>query len=282
MVFFIIACCSILAVSLLLHSALTPEPKPAPTTTPASTEAPGALQPAVTNAINFFEEPREPNDPYALLMLDVAHRRFGIATFADALQRYDQILATLPDKAPLMRLFRRIADHDNPLQAWDLQEVTEDIDLVTIFALYCDQLGVSDVEYQLMFEQATSIGDYMLTHTLLACIWIQENGCEVPMPEGFIENIYQANAMLINDDSVVDDLELEAATFLYFAGQGALVDPLFIDRVIAAQNDDGGWSLSSNTPGDSDWHASVLGLLLLLHVEYPSDSYPPMLAPSSS
>ena len=273
MAFCIIALCILLAVPLLLHQEPAPIPTPAPT--------PSALQPAIANAIDFFEKSGEPNDPYALLLLDVVRRRFGIAAFADALQRYDQIMAVLPDQAPLMRLFRRIADHDNPLQAWDLQEVTEDIDLVTIFALYCDQLGVSDVEFQLMFEQATSIGDYMLTHTLLACIWIQENGCEVPMPEGFIENIYQANAMLINDDSVVDDLELEAATFLYFAGQGALVDPLFIDRVIAAQNDDGGWSLSSNTPGDSDWHASVLGLLLLLHVECPSDSYPPMLAPSS-
>jgi hypothetical protein len=181
-----------------------------------------------------------------------------------------------------MRLFRRIADHDNPLQAWDLQEVTEDVDRVTILALYCDQLGLSNTGYQLMLEQAISLGDYMLTHALLACIWIRENGCEVPLPDGFIENMYQANAALINDDSVVDDLELEAATFLYFAGQGALVDQCFVDRVVAAQNPDGGWSLSSSTLSDSDWHASVLGLLLLLHVENPSDSYPPMLAPASS
>jgi hypothetical protein len=265
-------------VPLLLHLA----PKPAPTPTPSPTFAPSALQPAITKAINFFEEPREPNDPYALLMLDVAYRRFGIVAFADALKRYDQMLTTLPDKAPLMRLFRRISDHDNPLQAWDLQEVKEDLDRVTILALYCDQLGLSDAGYQSMLEQAMSLGDYMLTHALLACIWIQENGCKVPLPDGFIENMYQANAALINDDSVVDDLELEAATFLYFAGQGTLVDHGFIDRVIAAQNSDGGWSLSSVTLGDSDWHASVLGLLLLLHVKNPSDSYPPMLAPASS
>jgi hypothetical protein len=270
--------CTLIAVPLLLH----PPPKPAPIPTPSPTLAPSALQSAITNAINFFEEQREPNDPYALLMLDVTHRRFGIAAFADALQRYDQRLATLPDKAPLMRLFRRIADHDNPLQAWDLQEVTEDVDRVTILALYCDQLGLSDTGYQLMLEQAISLGDYMLTHALLACIWIRENGCEVPLPDGFIENVYQANAALINDDPVVDDLELEAATFLYFADQGALVDQCFVDRVVAAQNSDGGWSLSSSTLGDSDWHASVLGLLLLLHVENPSNSYPPMLAPASS
>jgi hypothetical protein len=257
-----------LAIPLLLHQ----EPAPTP--------APGALQPAIANAIDFFEEPREPNDPDALLLLDVVHRRFGIAAFADALQRYDQIMTVRPDQAPLMRLFRRIADHDNPLQYSDLEAVSEDIDLVTVPALYCDRLEIPN-NYASMLDRATRLGNYMLTHALLACIWIQENGCEVPLSNGFVEDMYRANAALINDDQVVTDLELEAAAFLYLAGQGGLVDHAFVERVIAVQNDDGGWLLSSDTPGESHWHATVLGLLLLLHVEYPSDSYPPMLASPS-
>jgi len=273
-VFCLIVLCSLLAVPLLLH------PEPAPEPTPAPTPSPIALQPAIANAIAFFEESDEPNDAYALLLLDVVHRRFEIAEFADALQRYDQIMAVLPDQAPLMRLFRRIADHDNQLQIWDLQEVTEDIDLVTLPALYCDQLELPN-NYPSTLDRATRIGNYLLTHALLACIWIQENGCEMPLSDEAVENIYHANAALINDDQVVADVELEAATFLYLAGQGALVDHAFVERVIAVQNDDGGWLRSSDTPGDSHWHATALALLLLLHVEYPSDSYPPMLAPPS-
>jgi hypothetical protein len=80
---------------------------------------------------------------------------------------------------------------------------------------------------------------------------------------------------------VVNDLELEAAAFLYEAGQGALVDHAFVERVIATQNYDGGWLGSSDKQGDSDWHTTVLALLLLLHVEFPANSYPPMLAPAS-
>jgi hypothetical protein len=269
--------CGLLAVPLLLHQESEPAPTPAPTPTPV----PSDLQSVIAKAIDFFEESGEPDDPYALLLLDVVHRRFGIAEFADALQRYDQVLAMLPDQAPLMRLFRRIADHDNPLQYQDLEAVSEDTDLLTIPALYCDQLGLPN-DYSSMLEQATSLGDYMLTHALLACIWIQDNGCEVPLSDSFIETIYSANAALINDNPVVNDLELEAATFLYMAGQGALVDPVFVDRVIAAQNYDGGWLFSSDTSGVSNWHPSVLALLLLLHLEYTSDSYPPMLAPTSS
>jgi hypothetical protein len=235
------------------------------------------LEHEVANAIAFFEESREPYAPDALLWLDVIHRRFGIEAFADALQRYDQVLDQ--EQTPLLRVIRRIADHDNPLQAGDLQAVWADVDFVTVPALYCDRFGLSD-HYPALLQLSVSQGGYMPPHVLLAWIWIQDNGCEVPLPDGFIEDVYRANVALIGDDPVVDDLELEAAAFLYLAGQGALVDDAFVERVIKVQNDDGGWLDSSDKPGDSHWHASILGLLLLLHVEYPADSYPPVLAPA--
>jgi hypothetical protein len=238
--------------------------------------APDALQDAIANAIDFFEGSRE---PFALLWLDVMHRRFGIPNFAYALQRYDQVLVEEPTFE--MYVFRRIADYDNPLQAEDLQALSNNLDCLTAPALYCDRLGLP-ADYPGRLEQAVTSGDYMLTHALLAWIWIQENDCEAPLPDGFIEDMYRANTALINDDSVVEDIELEAAAFLYLAGQGSLVDDAFVERVIAVQNYDGGWLDTRNNLGDSDWHSTILGLLLLLHVEYPADSYPPVLAPTSS
>jgi hypothetical protein len=257
----IIALCSILVVTLLLQP----------------TSPPKTLQDAVTSAINFFEGSRE---PYALLWLDAMYRRFGITEFADALQRYDQVLSENPPDAPLLRVFRRIADHDNPLQDVDLQAVEVEVDRITVPALYCDRLGLS-ADYPVLLEMEANKGGYMLTHVLLALIWIQENGCEAPVSNDFIENVYRANAALINDDSVVEDLELEAAAFLYLAGQSKLVNNAFVEHVIAAQHDDGGWAQYLDKPNESDWHPTILGLFLLLHVEYPAESYPPMLNPAS-
>ena len=235
------------------------------------------LHSAVANAIDCLKDTRE---PYALLMLDVMYRRFGIAEFAYALQRYDQVMAEHPEQGPLLRVFRRIADYDNPIQSEDLQKVSLDMDRITVPALYCDRLGLSD-NYPEKLGEAARTGGYMLTHVLLALIWIQDNGCELPLPDTFIDAIYRNTAALISNDSVVTDLELEASAFLYLAGQGALVNDAFVERVIAVQNYDGGWLYSSDKPGDSYWHATISGLLLLLHVEYPADSYPPMLAPAS-
>jgi len=234
---------------------------------------PAALQ----RAINFINGSRE---PYALLWLDVMHRQFGIAEFADALQRYDQELAKRTDEAPLLRVFRRIADHDNQLQDGDLQAVAIEVDRITVPALYCDQQEPT-LNYPAMLQGAAFQGGYLLTHALLACVWFQENGCAVPLPASFINAMYHATVTLIGDDPVVTDLELEAAAFLYLAGQDALVNDAFIDRVIEVQNTDGGWLFSSNTPGNSDWHSTILGLFLMLRREYPADSYPPMLAPAS-
>jgi len=235
-----------------------------------------SLEGAIENAIDFMEESRE---PYGLLMLDVVYRRFGIEEFADSLQLYDQEAGNLPHKASLLRVFRRIADHDNLLQPGDLDSVTYQADKITVPALYCDQYGLPE-DYQRTFEDAVLSGGGYLTHALLAWIWMQENGCELELPEGYIESMYQANAELIEDDELVHDLELEAAAFLYMAGRGELVDKSFLQRTLEVQNEDGGWSFSSDDRDESAWHATVLALLYLLHVKYPADSYPPMLDPA--
>ncbi len=259
------------------------EPTPEPEPTEAELTEPEPTQPTpptqtkysipIVNAINFF---KQSNEPEAMLWLDVMHRRFGIEEFANSLQRFDQLLYWYPDRSSWLRLFRRIADYHNPIRPKDLKMVKSDLDLITLPALYCDRLALPS-DYSMVLEEGVSNGGYQLTHVLLAWIWIQENGCELELPDGFIEDMYHANAALINIDPIVTDLELEAAAFLCLAGQSELIDNSFIERVIASQDIDGGW-------GDMDrkWHTTILGLLFLLHVEFPSDTYPPMLAPESA
>ena len=239
------------------------------------------LQNAIANAIDFIEDTRE---PYALLWLDVMHRRFGITEFANSLQHYDQMLTEQPEQLSLLRVFRRIADHNNTIKAEDLQAVSIPSDIIIAHALYCDRLELPS-DYPKMLDIEASQGGYNLTHVLLAWIWVQENGCELALPDGFIEDMYHANAAIINSDHRnVDDLKLEAAAFLYLAGQGDLVDDSFVERVIASQNGDGSWGHSSNDEEAEylHWHSTILGLLLLLHVEFPADSYPPVLDSAST
>jgi hypothetical protein len=223
---------------------------------------------SVEKAINFCAYSQKPE---AMLWLDVIHRRFGIGVFSTALERFDQ-LYWLADQPSVIRMFRRIADYNNRIIATDFGHVTHRLDHITLPALYCDRLDLPS-DYLMVLEEGVSNGGYELTHVLLAWIWMQENGCELELPDGFVEDLYHANAALIDADSVVTDLEMEAAAFLCLAGQGDLIDDSFLELVIASQDIDGGWESGMR------WHTTVLGLLYLLHIECPSDTYPPVLAP---
>jgi hypothetical protein len=219
-------------------------------------------QNAVAAAIGFFAGSRE---PFALLWLDVMHRRFGIPPFADALQRFDRVLAERRQELPLLRVFRRMADRDNPLRLEDLDAVTHPSDRLVVCALYCDRLGLSPSFFAEMLDKAANAGGYYLTHALLAVIWMREYGGDAGLPAAFVENLYRANAALISADArTVSDMKLEAAAFLHFAGQGARVDRTFVESVLLTQQRDGGWGKSGGAR--SDWHSTILALLLLLHV----------------
>jgi hypothetical protein len=228
------------------------------------------LQARIAKAIVFMQGTRE---PHALLFMNMIHRRFGIEVFADTLERFDAVLAERPEQAPVLRVLRRIADADNPLQPDDWDHVDIQTDRVLVSALYCDRLGLPPF-FPDVLGRAVSQGGYALTHALLAWIWIQENGCQLDLADGFVEEMYSAVAAIIdNEPAMTNDLKLEAAAFLCLARQSARVDPRFVQRVIAIQNPDGGWGRPEEVdpakPDQSSWHSSVLALLLLLHIDIP-------------
>ena len=219
------------------------------------------LHTAVAQAIRFFDATQE---PFALLWLDVMHRRFEIEPFADALRRFDEALGRQP--SPLMRVFRRIADPDNPLHVEDLDAVTQSSDRILVTALYCDRLALPP-SFPEVLAKAVRAGGYYLTHVLLASIWMRARGYGPALPPGFIDDLYRCNAAIIDEDpTTVTDLKLEAAAFLYLAEKGSLVTDRFVASVIVTQNHDGGWGKRRDGRDGSDWHATILGLLLLLHV----------------
>jgi len=225
---------------------------------------------AVANGITFLNRTRE---PYGLWFMSMMHRLFRVPEFADALQRYDEEIAKRPKEAPLLRVLRRLNDANNPLQPDDWDYVQIHTDRVLAVALYCDRLGFPP-DYPATLEAGVKAGGYHATHVLLAWIWSQDNRCQLPVRDGFAEDLYRANAAILEDrPSMVNDLKLEAAAFLCMARQGRRVDPRFIQHVLSIQRPDGGWGKldtpNPESPDESSWHSTTLALLLLLHIEFP-------------
>jgi hypothetical protein len=230
-----------------------------------------AVRNTIANAIRFFEESSE---PHALLWLNVMYRRFGIEAFADALQRFDAELKERPEEAPVLRVLRRIADADNPVREKDWEHVSKYTDRMLVAALYCDRIALP-ASFPEVLHKAVQQGGYFLTHALLTYVWVQENGGELTLPDGFIDDMHRRVAEIIDDSpGTVDDLKLEAAAFLCLARQASRVDLRFVQRVAAIQNNDGGWgqpeTVDPENPDHSSWHSTILALLLLLHVDFPA------------
>jgi len=218
---------------------------------------------AIARAIEFLKDTRE---PHALAFMTILHRRCGIEEFADCGKRYDEVLPNHSDR--VLRVFRRIFDADNPIDPADWEHVKVPTDRLMISALYCDRLGLPPA-YAEGLATAVSQGGYGATHALLSWVYIQDNGCKLDLPDGFVEYMYSAVAAIIDEDpTVIHDVNLEAAAFLCLARQGARVDPGFVERIVALQNQDGGWGAVDA----SNWHATVLALMTLAHVSFPDRS----------
>lgn len=221
----------------------------------------------IAKAIEYLNNTRA---PHALMFMTILHRRFGIEEFADCGKRYDEVLPEHSDR--VLRLFRRVFDATNPIEPDDWDHVVVPTDRLIISALYCDRLGLPP-SYAEALERAVSQGGYGTTHALLAWVWLNENGCKLDVPDGFVERMYTAVADLINEDpTVVHDINLEAGAFLCLARQPERVDLGFVRRVIAVQNEDGGWGAENA----SNWHATILALMLLVHVSFPETGNPPL------
>jgi hypothetical protein len=234
----------------------------------------GELAAVVANAIAFLKSARE---PHALLFMGLIHRRFGIKEFADARELYDAELPKHPDRAPVLRVLRRMFDASNPIQPEDWEHVTLQTDRLLVSALYCDRLGLPE-SFADVLARAVSQGRYAATHALLAWVWIQENKCSLAVPAGFFEDMCRAVARIIDEDPTsVNDIKLEAGAFLCLAHQVHRVDLGFVRRVIAFRNDDGGWGKpveGAGHQGESSWHSTILALMILLHVRFPAPGAP--------
>jgi hypothetical protein len=225
---------------------------------------------AIANGIQFVNRTRE---PYGLWFMGLMYLRFKIPEFADALARYDEEIAARPKEAPVLRVLRRLLDAGNPLNPDDWDHVKIHTDQVLAAALYCDRLGLPEY-YAEVLERGVKAGGYHATHVLLAWIWLNDNRCKLAVRDGFVEDLYRANAAILEESpNTVNDLKLEAAAFLCMARQGRRVDPRFVRHVVSIQRADGGWGKldtpDPENPDASSWHSTILALLLLLHVEFP-------------
>lgn len=157
------------------------------------------------------------------------------------------------------RVFLRFFDND--LKAPESQvKLMEGIDRITAAALYCDC-------YELPGDFFTEINDmgyrggYSITHAMLALKIVEQRKCKYDTARFKKEIALLAPKLeeLVVRKEPTSDMGIEAIVMLYISGNGNLVKPEWVTKMIAAQKPNGSW-------GDND-HTTLLALWALLEAE---------------
>lgn len=265
------ACLGLVLAALLL-ACVDGSPPPA-----SAGEGDERLLEAIDRARGFLaQQPRD--NTGILLFLDILHRRFGLEEFAGMADEYERLVASMPRPAPDVFSSRRVLDASTRIDPALLKELVSPVNRITHPALHARELPLP-AKYATRLRRATERGGYDLTHAGLALIWLAENEQRTAVEEPFFDEVAAAMAALLDPADGVDDLEIESATFLHALDRGGLVPRAFIEAVVAAQQEDGGWpSAPGATPPTSNDHTSALALWLLLEATRPPASKGPTLA----
>ena len=232
------------------------------------TPNPDSLDRAIARLIAYVDTIDDA--PSLQMLLQYAHRRFGVSEFADARARYDR--AT---KMPAERVFRRIVDRESVAAPADLARLG-DTDVMVSAALYCDVLPLPP-DYRATLDARRESGGYDLTHVLLSLELLRENSCTGVVPPGYEDSVATDVAALVAASGPPTDLEIESEALLCIVGCGHLLHPGFTQRLVGAQRADGGFSASGQALMPSRWHASGLALVVLLDSRYPTAPLIPLI-----
>lgn len=231
---------------------------------PAPPLPPAGFGPALDSATTFLNQSLD-DAPPGLAFAYFLTRRYGVGAFADVPERYDSLLSREPKKGGnppgAVRLFRRLVDPEHPFVEADLAELESAWDRVTVPALYCDQYEWP-ASYVEDLERMGSKPGYDVTHAAMALLWMRDNGCDWPVDESVVRSWVDQMASQVREQPL-GDISYETAAILRHLGHGDRIPSGYADKVLAAQNDDGGWGFSSERP-ESHWHPTLLALWSLL------------------
>jgi len=216
-----------------------------------------------------------PEKAFFFVVTDIIHRRFGVRAFASSRQRY---LATLtPDASANLRVLARFVDPDSRVTEADLNQLSVypvGYDSLTGPALHCDYIPLGETYTNDISARLNEGGYYWITHALLAAACVRDLGCSGVLSSELEERIAIASAGVIDSNhSEIRDVEIEAAAFLHYFGEGDRVRAGFIDGLLKAQLPDGGWGWRRQGT-EAHYHSTALAVWLLGELLYPEASEP--------
>ena len=235
----------------------------------SSAAANPAVAPAIARGEAFLQARGQSLDPMMTLILDFVGRRFAMAWMQAAADPLRTPVAATPcadgGNCPPAALdpFRRLIDPNATIAANQLP-TGEGTDALTVLALHCRSHRLpADYPQRIAQRLDPTVPGYDPPLAALALQWAVEQRCldlgSAPVAALRTQALTQ---LLAVGAGVPRDQPILALAMLDYLGEGHCIRAEWIDAVVKAQRDDGGWSDGADQPSND--HTTTLALWVLL------------------
>lgn len=240
--------------------------------TDPTTEAPRAPGPALghlVEAVQFARTIRPVMDHHMWVIADYLGRRHGIADLCCDIDSYlahveaSQLCASGEAEALLLG---RLLDPRRTASEEEIRSAGWEQPVMICRALYFDLHPDPEALGAIIRRRGDEPG-YSRTHAALALRWVEDHDAEVPGHAELSEQLLTAMAAELDDRPRPDvrspdfDLFCEQTALIAYLGGPELLQPSWVEHILASQEVDGGWGVH---------HTTMLALWTLLEALGPS------------
>lgn len=217
----------------------------------------------------YVEERVDDIDPVSLALYDYLWRNWQI----EGLERAQEVAEAAPDSAFGDGSLARLVHVDRELPA----EATASVSDPMTLALYCDRTPVASTFVNDLADLVRASEGPQLSTIAFAVVWFGELGCEAPdltpIVDGLTTRASTELGALNEEPAEVNEPSLSLSATLVVLGRADLLSPAWVEAVVGAQREDGGWGQDSAASSSSPLTTS-LALLTLAGASGPGEGAP--------
>ena len=246
---------AVVLVGLVLVAGCKKEQAPLPARAEASAE----------RAVEYFARRPQQVAKTSLFALDYLRRKFGV-------EKLQPVVATWArgnaHEVEVMRPMARWLDASVPALPRGTP-FKHPFETILYEGLHCAEAGFNAANFDRDLKKLIVAQGYGVTHAAIAARLARENGCLSAEALATLEAIEVPSMLRIADTEKANlDLFFEVLALLHYLDAGKQVKPEWVERVLAAQHEDGGWGMEPSDTVSRD-HPTALALWVLLEVARP-------------
>lgn len=218
---------------------------------------------AIKNSLHFLQSKRPIKSQNLLMLLQYLEKNYGIADDFEV-NKYLRQEPVYDDEKEQMKFFGRLYGKKSNFKKEDLEHLTGVVKLMA-WSINADRFKPDKTYFDDLWNYSGNL-DRDLPHAALCLAWMREQGLDRSIPNS--DSLYKLQVKnllaLAEKEDYTNDTGLEALVGLIRLEKSDSIQGTWINKIIDAQNKDGGWCIIPTENGISNEHSTILALWVLV------------------